>query len=31
VESQIELFRSGELLRRLPGTERTRPDEQETS
>lgn len=31
VESQIELFRSGELLRRLPGNERGRPDEQETS
>jgi putative glutamine amidotransferase len=31
VESQIELFRSGELLRRLPGPERNRPDEQETS
>jgi putative glutamine amidotransferase len=31
VESQIELFRSGEILRRLPGLERSRPDEQETS
>jgi putative glutamine amidotransferase len=30
-ESQIELFRSGELLRRLPGNERSRPDKQETS
>ena len=31
VESQIELFRSGELLRRLPEGERTRSEEQETA